>query len=194
MKYFYLTAIHLILAISLFTNINHDNALIACLRVQEQQENAIVKVRMVRDFIKESTVEDKRATFYAEMYIKAGKEFILDPMLLAVVGRFESNFNPAAESGMGAIGLQQVMPFWVHKIPFIKSIQDLYSPELNIRASAYILSHYRELCGNSVESMATCYHGGPGAMLRPKPSTTKFKTVVSNLFYEVKAAAYATGI
>lgn len=191
MKILYQIVVHTILAYSLLFSYSYHSALEIC---QNSTQHKTEKVKRITTLI-DSAVPDKALTArYTAYYVKYGTEFNIDPALLAVVGRFESGYNASAVSDMGAIGIQQIMPFWVKFIPFLNSVVDLYDPALNIRASAYILSHYRELCGDSVESMAACYHGGPGARSNPKPSTQKFKAVVSNLFYEIKGTTYISSI
>lgn len=183
----YKIIVHAVLACSLLFNYSYHTALNIC---QNNQEHKTDKAKQITNYIVKHIDSSSHAARYTDYYIKYGKEFNLDPVLLAVVGRIESGYRKDIVSYMGAIGLQQIMPFWVDHIPFLNSIEDLYDPAMNIRASAYILSHYRELCGDSVESMAACYHGGPGARSNPKPSTQKFKAVVSNLFYEIKGTTY----
>lgn len=191
MKRLYQILVYTILALSLSYNYFTVTALIDCQDTQLKLENKANKIRLVEDFIAEAVPNSPLPAEYARYYIKHGKEFNIDPMLLAVVGRVESTYNASAVSDEGAIGVQQIMPFWVKAIPFLKSTEDLYDPDINIRASAYILAHYRELCGDSVESMAGCYHGGPRARTDPKPSTKQFKLAVSNLFYESTSTVYA---
>jgi len=187
LKVVYLMFIHVLLGVSLYINSIGYPQLADCLESQQKQEQKFATRHAIDRYIQSNRPMDSgMSAGYSAMYISAGREFDLDPMLLAVVGKFESNFNPSVVSYTGAVGVQQIMPFWVKEIPFLNSLQDLYSPELNIRASAYILAHYRELCGESVLSMAACYHGGPNAIRNPKESTQKFKAVVSYAFYKMK--------
>ena len=151
------------------------------------EQTIIVEARVqeLTKFIKASnrTVSDKTAREYAKYYLDAEKESDVNALLLATMGKFESNHNPGLMSTMGAIGMQQIMPvYWVGVVPFINSAHELFDPRLNIRASAWIVSHYREICGVSVAAIATCYHGGPGALSRPQQSTITYAMQVVSTF------------
>jgi soluble lytic murein transglycosylase-like protein len=64
----------------------------------------------------------------------------LEPELVLAVIQVESNFNPYAISRAGAIGLMQVMPFWLKEIG--KPGDNLFSPYTNLRYGCTILKHY----------------------------------------------------
>lgn len=148
-------------------------------RLQEE------RTKELKNFIvsADKHLNDSEATRYAVAYLDAEKEFDVNAFLLASIGRIESNFKPARVSEMGAIGLQQIMPvYWVKEIPFVEKASDLFVPEINIRASAYIVAHYRTLCGEKVEQIATCYHGGPRAIHRPMYTTIDYTLKVVKTF------------
>ena len=64
----------------------------------------------------------------------------LEPELVLSVIQVESNFNPYAISRVGAIGLMQVMPFWLKEIG--KPGDNLFSPHTNLRYGCTILKFY----------------------------------------------------
>jgi soluble lytic murein transglycosylase-like protein len=64
----------------------------------------------------------------------------LEPELVLAVIQVESNFNPFAISRVGALGLMQVMPFWLKEIG--KPGDNLFSPHTNLRYGCTILKHY----------------------------------------------------
>lgn len=99
---------------------------------------------------------------YAEFMVEASDEYRLPPKLLAAVGFVESGFSHSAVGDGGkSTGLFQLNDFWIGKIPFIHSKQDLYRPDLNIRAGAFVLSYMNDRCGDdSVESMLATYNAG----------------------------------
>ncbi len=68
------------------------------------------------------------------------KRAALEPELVLSVIQVESNFNPYAISRVGAIGLMQVMPFWLKEIG--KPGDNLFSPYTNLRYGCTILRHY----------------------------------------------------
>ena len=64
----------------------------------------------------------------------------LEPELVLSVIQVESNFNPYAISRAGAIGLMQVMPFWLKEIG--KPGDNLFSAYTNLRYGCTILKYY----------------------------------------------------
>ena len=81
---------------------------------------------------------------YVEYY--AGK-YNIDPLILYSFIRTESNFNPNAQSNVGARGLMQITEEtfdWI-KLKIAPSedltFDDLYDPETNIRFGTYFVSY-----------------------------------------------------
>lgn len=72
-------------------------------------------------------------------------------LYIALVYR-ESNFNPAARSKKGAIGLTQIMPgIWVKELieqGIIKERRDLFDYDKSLLASEYILTEYYKETGS----------------------------------------------
>jgi len=64
----------------------------------------------------------------------------LEPELVLAVIQVESNFNQFAISSAGAIGLMQIMPFWLKEIG--KPGDNLFSPYTNLRYGCTILRYY----------------------------------------------------
>lgn len=64
----------------------------------------------------------------------------LEPELVLAVIQVESNFDPFAISRVGAIGLMQIMPFWLKEIG--KPGDNLFHPTTNLRYGTTILRHY----------------------------------------------------
>jgi len=81
----------------------------------------------------------EKADYYAPIVRRAAARHRLDPMVAAALFWTESNYNPRAVSGAGALGLGQVMPFWWDaRKGFPRSRwQD---PELNAHLSCRILA------------------------------------------------------
>jgi len=80
------------------------------------------------------------------------KRASIEPELVLSVIQVESNFNPYAISRAGAIGLMQVMPFWLKEIG--KPGDSLFSAHTNLRYGCTILRYYldREK-GNRVRAL-----------------------------------------
>ena len=170
-----------LLAASLLVNVALYDKSAHCNEISIQQEDAYITARLT-EYIGEVTRYGygDYSEFLAKIYVSAAKEFNVDPYLLVAIGDPESKYTLHAVSSAGAMGVQQVMPFWVKEIPFLKSSRDLLNPELNIRASAYIVAHYKELCGAEAKYILKCYHGGPKALKNPKASTLAYVQDVLN--------------
>lgn len=110
------------------------------------------------------------ANYYAELFVKAGREFDVDPLLLVVMSKAESHFDKDAVSDKGALGVMQVMPsYWATgKIPFVRDAHSLTTPDVGIRAGAYVLRYYIDKCG-SLEKGIVGYHGGDSVCLGKAP-------------------------
>ena len=76
----------------------------------------------------------------------------IEPELVLSVIQVESNFNPYAISSAGAIGLMQVMPFWLKEIG--KPGDSLFSLRTNLRYGCTILRFYLDKeKGNRVRAL-----------------------------------------
>lgn len=101
-------------------------------------------------------------TYYADKYD-------LDPLVLYAFIRTESNFDPRAESNVGARGLMQITE---DTFDWIKSriaptealtFDDLYDPEVNIRFGSYFVA-YCLLQYEDLATAAAAYHSGLGTV------------------------------
>ncbi len=90
----------------------------------------------------------------------------LDPELVLAVIEVESNFDPWAISHAGAIGLMQVMPFWLDEIG--RPGDNLFDPATNVRMGCEILKHYLDIeRGNLIRALAR-YNGSLGSYRYPR--------------------------
>ena len=102
---------------------------------------------------------------YVEYY--AGK-YNIDPLILYSFIRTESNFNPNAQSNVGARGLMQITEEtfdWVKSRlePQSDTTYDaMYEPEKNIEYGTYLLHALTEQFG-SVNNALCAYHAGWGS-------------------------------
>lgn len=82
--------------------------------------------------------EAMRPVFEAVQTI--GQERKIDPLLIVAVIGVESQFNPFAQSSMGAQGLMQIVPrFHMDKVPVGAKRAGLLDPIINIKVGAHIL-------------------------------------------------------
>jgi soluble lytic murein transglycosylase-like protein len=84
------------------------------------------------------------------------------PALVKAVIRRESNFNPNAVSGVGAIGMMQLMPYTAKKVG-LRPL-DLWDPRKNILGGTR-LQYY----DGDVISALTAYNARPREPLAPLP-------------------------
>ena len=108
----------------------------------------------------------RRYQEYVEYY---ADKYSLDPLLLYAFIRTESNFDPEAESSVGARGLMQITE---DTFDWIKSriaptealtFDDLYDPEVNIRFGSYFVA-YCLLQYGDLSTAAAAYHSGLGTV------------------------------
>lgn len=103
---------------------------------------------------------------YGEQILTSSAEFGLDPYLVCGVIFTESAFRPEARSGVGALGLMQLMPATGLEEAELLEIegvteQRLTEPALNIRLGCNYLRKLLDEFG--VESVAlAAYNAGPG--------------------------------
>jgi soluble lytic murein transglycosylase len=95
-----------------------------------------------------------------------GRNYELDPALLAAVVYVESRFDPNAESAAGAVGLMQLLPDTAKGIALRTGgtrfvVADLRDPEINVRYGAWYLQHLLERYGD-LELALAAYHAGQG--------------------------------
>ncbi|MAG31420.1 MAG: hypothetical protein CL908_11100 [Deltaproteobacteria bacterium] len=72
-----------------------------------------------------------------EAVLRSSQRYGLDPFLVTAVLLVESDARPWAESGKGAIGLMQVMPYMAAKLPLAGNLATI---ESNVEAGCFILS------------------------------------------------------
>ena len=101
---------------------------------------------------------DEYVTYYAGKYQ-------IDPYILYSIIRTESNFNPQAESNVGARGLMQLMPDtaeWIAgKIGDSNySFDHLYDAETNIRYGCWYLNYLSKLFRGDAVLVSSAYHAG----------------------------------
>ena len=106
---------------------------------------------------------------YQSEIIAASKEFSVDPNFVAAVIFTESRFRPNAKSGVGAIGLMQIMPATGAGIARQLGDKDftitkLSEPARNIRYGTYYLKQNLDKYGGSEKLVLMHYNGGPRAV------------------------------
>ena len=106
--------------------------------------------------------KDAERRGYSEIIVDAANEHRVPHLRVARVAIAESSLNHRAVGDGGkSIGVMQVSTrWWIGTVPFIESERDLRDATKNIRAGAWILAHYAELCGDEEEAVLACWNGG----------------------------------
>lgn len=134
-------------------------------------------------------VPELESTLYAAIFTAVGKEYNIDPLLLAAIAMTESSINPTALSKDGHdTGMMQVRwPVWnatLEQELGVTEQRHLYNPLVGTRAGAYILAHYYEKCG--VEFFIACYHQGPSILRNPEKVRTGYVERVLTYYKQIK--------
>jgi soluble lytic murein transglycosylase-like protein len=92
----------------------------------------------------------------------AAQKYGIDPALLRGLIRQESNFDPNARSGAGAVGLSQLMPGTAASL----GVTNPLDPAQSIDAGARYLRQQLDAFGGDVQKALAAYNAGPGAVKR----------------------------
>jgi len=84
-----------------------------------------------------STLSPEERHRVTEAVLRSSRRYGLDPYLVTAVLLVESDARPWAESGKGAIGLMQVMPYWAERLPLAGNLATI---ESNVEAGCFILA------------------------------------------------------
>jgi soluble lytic murein transglycosylase-like protein len=85
----------------------------------------------------------------------------LYPELILAIIEIESNFNQYAISSAGAMGLMQVMPFWLKEIG--RNDDNLFKPTTNLRMGCTILRYYMNVEKDDLLQALARYNGSKGS-------------------------------
>ncbi|MES1926510.1 transglycosylase SLT domain-containing protein [Salinisphaera sp. T31B1] len=98
----------------------------------------------------------------------------LDPQVVLALIQVESRFQRFAVSSAGALGLMQVMPFWIDEIG--RPDDNLFDMHTNLRYGCTILAYYLDIeHGNLTRALAR-YNGSLGQYWYPARVETALRT------------------
>jgi soluble lytic murein transglycosylase-like protein len=110
------------------------------------------------------------AAAYDEHICAAAEQHGVPPPLLKAVLAVESNFDPAAVSPKGAIGLMQLMPATARDL----AVANVLDPRQNIDGGARYLRALANRFGGDLEKALAAYNAGPEAVRRVGSSAPLF--------------------
>ncbi|VAX11274.1 FIG016425: Soluble lytic murein transglycosylase and related regulatory proteins (some contain LysM/invasin domains) [hydrothermal vent metagenome] len=110
----------------------------------------------------ESRVSDanKRIPMLKQIHFEATRAGLFPELVLAVID-VESNFNRYAISHAGAMGLMQIMPFWLDEIG--KPGDNLFNLKTNLRMGCTILRYYLDKEKGDLTRALARYNGSLGS-------------------------------
>lgn len=109
--------------------------------------------------------EGMRGELLTRIYHEARLAGLAPEIVLAVI-QVESAFKPDAVSSAGAVGLMQIMPFWIRELG--RSADDLKNPWLNLRYGCTILAHYLAVESGDLTRALARYNGSLGQTWYPE--------------------------
>lgn len=93
-----------------------------------------------------------------QYFLEASETYGVDVKLLKCIAYAESNFDPDATSGSGAMGIMQLMPKTAEGL----GVTDAYDPQQNIMGGAKYISTQLEQFDGDIELALAAYNAGPG--------------------------------
>jgi peptidoglycan lytic transglycosylase len=135
----------------------------------------------IPEVLRRSALTDRAQRRVAIAIVREAEANGIDPLLVVAVIRTESAFNAYAVSGVGAMGLMQMMPttgtfLAQRRGTALRNRQTLFDAELNIElGTAYLATLLREF--GTTEAALLAYNGGPAyarRVLRNPASRKRF--------------------
>ncbi len=132
-----------------------------------QQQWAARQWRMQMDAPLARFIDDaaQRQTLLTRIYQEARLAGLPPDLVLALI-QVESAFKADAISSAGAVGLMQIMPFWVNELGL--PIDDLTHPPRNLRYGCTILAHYLAIENGDFTRALARYNGSLGKTWYPE--------------------------
>lgn len=140
----------------------------------EKKKNMSEELEVFQYILRYSRLKHDLAFELANTIMDNCDEYDVDPFLVLAVIKVESNFKPKAVSGMGAIGLMQLMPSTARYVSekFELEFQgknSLFNPHTNVKYGVAYLSLLKERY-KKIEHALLAYNYGPTRYLSIRDS------------------------
>jgi soluble lytic murein transglycosylase-like protein len=112
-----------------------------------------------------------------QMITAAAVQKGLDPGLALAVAETESSFNPNAKSGVGAMGLFQLMP----KTAASYGVSNAFDPAQNINAGVSMLADLNRQYDGDLPSILAAYNWGSGNLASGAPLPTETQNYIAKI-------------
>ncbi|MDR2352662.1 MAG: lytic transglycosylase domain-containing protein [Deltaproteobacteria bacterium] len=138
----------------------------------------------VNSQVRKKPTFNARAQNYEDIILEAAQANFVSPVLVMAVIQAESNFNSAAISSQGAVGLMQVLPSTARSV----GVTNPQVPRNNILAGVRYLRTLLDEFGDEEYLALAAYNCGPeiikryGNRLPPYNETRKFVAVVMDYY------------
>ena len=157
--------------------------------IEYERGNYASSVVLARDAMEKMQIKPVKSDLrwrlaYPQYFYKQvdnySKQYGNNTALMMGLIRTESSFNPEAQSGVGAIGLMQLMPATAHEIASKHGIamntSYLFNPELNLKLGNIYYTTLKSMLDNREVAAIAAYNGGIGSVNR-WTSTLKYSDI-----------------
>ena len=123
---------------------------------------------------------------------RVSSRYQVDPKLVHAMIRVESDYDPAAVSSKGAMGLMQLIPSTAQRF----GVQHPFDPKENIQGGVSYLKYLLHLFGGNLPLSLAAYNSGEQTVIRSGgvpaiPETERYVRKVTHLYHSGNAATSA---